>query len=37
MDDAAVAVADYTPTDWPEGTRLLILDRVRALPEPAPG
>lgn len=32
MPDAQVAVADYRPADWPEGTRLLIR-RVRYAPE----
>ncbi len=32
MDNAEVAVADYAPRDWPEGTRLLIR-RVRLSPE----
>ena len=32
MDDAQVAVANYTPADWPEGTRLLIR-RVRLIPD----
>lgn len=32
MDAAQVAVTDYAPGDWPEGTRLLIR-RVRLTPE----
>lgn len=32
MDGAQVAVADYKPADWPDGTRLLIR-RVRLAPE----
>jgi hypothetical protein len=32
MDDARVAVADYAPAGWPEGTRMLIR-RVRLTPE----
>jgi hypothetical protein len=32
MDAAQVAIADYAPADWPEGTRLLIR-RVRLSPE----
>lgn len=41
MDNAEVAVADYAPRDWPEGTRLLIrrvrLSPSRSQPIPDPG